>query len=771
MSFGFSVGDFVTVGTLTWNLYKACSTAPESIGSLCGELASLHAVLKQIEEAITRRVVSPSEQERLATVVKGCSDVLRDLQTLVEKYNGPGGGSQRSWKNRLKWGFENIDPIRNRLISNTVLLTAFWTTSECFVETRLHQVQLETQCHERSSMTAETIDSLSVNDKRTWRTIRKELEDFGITIAAFDHNKDFIIGWLKEAKEIGSLANIPPGRPHTEVISRAEQDAESPSDSSSIHQTETDSSTSTLHVDSARKIDLDLPNESPLDAFLTATRLRTPEILSSTNLKQASGSSFSIRSEENPSAGDLISAIENVLERQPNLNRSLRLSDLDHWAIGSSPSDSTEASRYQEEYVTDVIKRRINQGLDTDTENTTGQTILDFAASRGLQVIVQEMLKAGANVEAVSINGNTALHSAASAGDDDIAQILLRHGASATARAANGDTPLHLAAKEGHSSVIRSLLQKNSGSVEAVNQLGQTALHCALNSEKGCHTFQYFTRRGDLAAVDNYGHTALHYAAYQDAFFWDILKSMCNTLDPNAKDIYSCSPWHYAALNHLNGGSALNALIKTGLSIDGKGIDTNPVLVISHTSKEPSPILTEVFASKPFLRRKRGWLALHMMALIGHSSMVEVLLKAGADIEARDIGGFTALHCAVARGHLALADLLLRRGANVNARILPHDIESKFQLLENTLEPNFNLLHHLSNRDSISKDLELAPIHIAAHEGYCDVLELLVAHGADLNVKTTEGRSPLDLAAIHNHLRVVDTLNEAELKYRVGRLI
>ena len=768
MSFGFSVGDFITVGTLTWNLYKACSTAPESIGSLCGELASLHAVLKQIEEAITRRVVSSSEQERLATVVKGCSDVLQDLQTLVAKYSGPGGGSQRLWKNRLKWGFENIDPIRNRLISNTVLLTAFWTTSECFVETRLHQVQLETQRRDRSSITAETIDSLSLNDKKTWRMIRKELEDFGITIAAFDHNKDFIIGWLKEAKETGSLTGVPPSRPHTEVISGAEPRAESLSDASSISQTETDSDTSTIHVDSAKEIDLHFPDESPLDAFLTATKFRTLEILSSTNLKEACGSSFSIRAEENPSADDLIIAIENELERQSISNRSLRLSDLDYWAIGSSPSRSTEASRY---HVADVIKRRINQGLDTDTENASGQTILDFAASHGLQVIVQEILNAGANVEAVSNDGNTALHTAASAGDDDIAQILLRHGASATAKAANGDTPLHMAAKGGHFSVVRSLLQHSSESAEAVNQLGQTALHCALSSRKSSHTFQYFTHYGDPAAVDNFGHTVLHYAAYQDAFFWYILKSMCNTLDPNAKDIYSCSPWHYAALNHSNGGNALNALLKAGLITDGKGIDNNLVLVIPHSAKQESPILKELFASKPFLKRKRGWLPLHVMALIGHSRMADVLLKAGADIEARDVGGFTALHCAVARGHLILADMLLRRGANVNARILPHDIGNKLQSSENTLEPSFNLLHHLSKRDPITKDLELTPIHIAAHEGRCDVLELLVAHGADLNPKTKEGRSPLDLAAIHNHPGVVNALNEAELKYRVGRLI
>jgi len=52
----------------------------------------------------------------------------------------------------------------------------------------------------------------------------------------------------------------------------------------------------------------------------------------------------------------------------------------------------------------------------------------------------------------------------------------------------------------------------------------------------------------------------------------------------------------------------------------------------------------------------------------GHRELVELLLDHGAEIEARQRGGFTALHSAAAGGNGELAALLVERGANVGAR-------------------------------------------------------------------------------------------------------
>jgi hypothetical protein len=52
MSFGFSIGDFVAVGNLAWQVWKSCKDAPESFRNVSQEVLSLHAVLKEIEELL-----------------------------------------------------------------------------------------------------------------------------------------------------------------------------------------------------------------------------------------------------------------------------------------------------------------------------------------------------------------------------------------------------------------------------------------------------------------------------------------------------------------------------------------------------------------------------------------------------------------------------------------------------------------------------------------------------------------------------------------------
>ena len=52
---------------------------------------------------------------------------------------------------------------------------------------------------EGSVISVQTTDTFSKNDKQLWYTIRKELEDIGITVAAFDANRDYIFEWLRNA--------------------------------------------------------------------------------------------------------------------------------------------------------------------------------------------------------------------------------------------------------------------------------------------------------------------------------------------------------------------------------------------------------------------------------------------------------------------------------------------------------------------------------------------------------------------------------------------
>ena len=124
MSFGYAVGDVIVIGKLAWSVYKSCIDAPASFGNIAQEVIALEVVIRQFSEAFEWQELSDLEKRRLEIIGKGCEDVLRDLQTLVNKYDSLGLNAKLSF-DRLKWAAAPVDELRTRLISNTTILSAF----------------------------------------------------------------------------------------------------------------------------------------------------------------------------------------------------------------------------------------------------------------------------------------------------------------------------------------------------------------------------------------------------------------------------------------------------------------------------------------------------------------------------------------------------------------------------------------------------------------------------------------------------------------------
>lgn len=58
--------------------------------------------------------------------------------------------------------------------------------------------------HEDTIVSTQTVDSLSVDERQAWRAIQKELQDVGISVAAFEAN-EFIVNWFKTAINTGGF--------------------------------------------------------------------------------------------------------------------------------------------------------------------------------------------------------------------------------------------------------------------------------------------------------------------------------------------------------------------------------------------------------------------------------------------------------------------------------------------------------------------------------------------------------------------------------------
>lgn len=135
--------------------------------------------------------------ERLKVIKEGCDRVLVELRNLMEKYESL-GTQRKNTGDRMRWGNEDIAEIRARLTSNITILTAFISAPQISVETKLDRFIEEFHYgkKEASTVSLQSMDSLSANDRAVWRTIRKDLRKIGISVAAFDANRDFIFNDL-----------------------------------------------------------------------------------------------------------------------------------------------------------------------------------------------------------------------------------------------------------------------------------------------------------------------------------------------------------------------------------------------------------------------------------------------------------------------------------------------------------------------------------------------------------------------------------------------
>jgi ankyrin repeat protein len=237
-----------------------------------------------------------------------------------------------------------------------------------------------------------------------------------------------------------------------------------------------------------------------------------------------------------------------------------------------------------------------------------GSTLLHEAAAQGLVESVKLLVDRGADVNRGNTrSGYTPLHEACSRGHVKMAAWLLRHGANAKARTKTGWTPMALAAYE-----VRPEHDDDNAQYQAVIR-------------------------------------ALERAGVEPDVFAAIA---CDDL-PRVAAIVKADPkagmkWNPAGRPALHLAVTLDRRAMVKLFLD-KGCDAD-------------------VRSKEKWSGHSGETALLQAAFWGRPEAATMLLKHGADANARAEGGVVPLHEAARMGNLDVARLLLKHGADVNAK-------------------------------------------------------------------------------------------------------
>ncbi|CAM9383430.1 unnamed protein product [Pylaiella littoralis] len=275
------------------------------------------------------------------------------------------------------------------------------------------------------------------------------------------------------------------------------------------------------------------------------------------------------------------------------------------------------------------------EGAAVDALDDLGWTALHWAVKLGRAAAALALLTAGADgTLRCRQHGMSALDWAVSMGRVDIARVVIEHGADVNAARADGRRPLYHAVYADNKEMV-SLLCLEGAAVDALDDLGWTALHWAV-------------RQGHAAA------TRALFAAGAD------VSRRCSGSGMSALDLA-------ARGGHVD---IARVVIEHGAAVDAAGdLGLAPLHIASKSNKGGViDLLVEAGATVGAKTKPSGDTPLHLAALMSSFEAVLVLLKHGASVSTWNNRGEAPLHAAARKagtiGTAEVVDVLLKRGAD-----------------------------------------------------------------------------------------------------------
>lgn len=376
-----------------------------------------------------------------------------------------------------------------------------------------------------------------------------------------------------------------------------------------------------------------------------------------------------------------------------------------------------------------AARRALENGADVNRKGYDTISPLMWAAEYGQERLVRALLEYGADTTQISKAGWTALEYAAKGGDPEITTLLLLRETQET----HLRNALVCAAEEDHTDVARRLLSRIVPDAEALRTaLAAAAAHNSPNviplllaAVAALPERQSLLDAALLQAVQNRAYEAARAlleggaqvnarnadgeTPLRAALRLEAGPEMVRLLLAYRADVQESDPH----------GERITALAKDNVEIvrmlaqAGAELGLRQVVLLGDVSEAKHLLLSREGA-------RLGHHALGELLSVacaqGHYSMAQLLIDAGADVQARSSDGFTPLLAAVRGGQTKLARLLLERGADIRAT--------------------------LSGTTAL---------HLAARSNNLEMAQLLLAHGADVNAEDRYGDTPWMLALQKNY--------------------
>ncbi|KAH9031827.1 hypothetical protein EDB84DRAFT_1578712 [Lactarius hengduanensis] len=208
----------------------------------------------------------------------------------------------------------------------------------------------------------------------------------------------------------------------------------------------------------------------------------------------------------------------------------------------------------------------------------------------------------------------------------------------------------------------------------------------------------------------------------------------------------SASPLYYAAFCGFH--SLVNRLIDKHpqhVNAQGGGHGTPLDATLFNGHIEVAQLLRERGADVNILGAYKRT-PLHIVSEYGHLAAAKWLLDSGADVNSLDHYGWTPLHFATVERHLEVARILIEHNAEVDSR----DVSGYTSLIVASFNDIPDIMRCLldHNADAYVRDNKgNTPLHFAVHSGHLEISQILLERNAEVNTQNDEGSTPLHLAS------------------------
>ena len=257
----------------------------------------------------------------------------------------------------------------------------------------------------------------------------------------------------------------------------------------------------------------------------------------------------------------------------------------------------------------DLLRRDLTQVI---VQSETGTSVSgDLQQSK----LVEALLTRNLCLNNQDVEGSTALHEATKCGRLHIVEQLLNRSAKPTVKDNRGRTPIHYAANLGNVAIVRCLLGKSNAGINDSDVAGWTPLRLAVIG----HHLNMVKFLIDLGAHCDY-------TLLKDAVMYE------------AEDLFD----YFLAL-----GIKPNAEVLL-ITIHEPNLHYLRNCILAGASPDAIP---------------GRFTPLTLAVILNYTSVVQLLLSMGANVNPRTDDGDSALFLAVRFGKLAIVDILLRAGA------------------------------------------------------------------------------------------------------------